>query len=126
MGEQGAEAAGLEFPLQPRLEQLLGRVIVDCGGKERLAHGLAAEADQAGERFVLLPGRRGKVARARELRVAQRGGRAQELLDLGAVLPDQPVHRAGGRRRLTQRLHPFPGFALPALRSSRAASLRAR
>ena len=80
--------------------ELLRGVVVHRGGEERLAHGLAADPDQPRERLVLLPGRRRQVALARELGVAQHGGRAQELLDLFTVVPDERVHSARGRGRL--------------------------
>ena len=90
-------------------------VVVHRGGEEGLAHGLAADAGQPFELFVLLPGRFGQGALAGELRVAQRGGRVQELLDLVAVFADEPVHRGRDRGRLAQRLDLFRGLALARL-----------
>ena len=125
MGEQGAKAAGLEWPVQSRFEQLPRCIIVDGGGEECLAHGLAADTNQPLERLVFLLGCRGHVALARELHLPQYRGRAQKPLHVAAMLSDQPVHRARRRRRFAQRLHAFRCSHLPELPQPRAVSSRA-
>jgi hypothetical protein len=78
-------AAGLRLR-RPRLQGVFG-------GRPRRRRGSAARARPV-PAWSPRPG-----CHYRELRVPQYGGRAEELLDLSAVLPDESVHRTCGRGR---------------------------
>jgi hypothetical protein len=101
MGEESAEPGRLRLTREAGGEKVACNVVVDCGGLEGCPDGRAAEADQLLERLPFRAGRRSEVPFSGELRLTQAGCSRKKCVDLATVLPDEPIHRAGGRSRLT-------------------------
>jgi hypothetical protein len=104
MDEQSSEAGRLGFAHKPSPQQLGCDLIIDGGGLKRRPDRLAAESDKLLERLPFRMFRRGEVALAGNLGVAERRRRAEERVHLIAVAANEPVHRASGGSRLAQLL----------------------
>ena len=119
MGEQGADRCRLAHG--PCLKQLACGVVVDRGRLERRLDRLAAQVDQLLQLRSLGLCGRDQVTFARQLSVAQRRRRPQELLHVGAVDVDEIVCHGCGCGRLAQSFHllcllSLPGFSQLAFR----------